>query len=204
MKIIPDRHCPRSQPRPQSCTLHPTTVAGTGAPAEQDQPPLEIVPLPFGHYTDPARNRCFDADAEAAALAGLLAERLGGTVTVWDTPSERRDLTAVGARLTAWAKPPRARNSVLAWIGHGTSNDTEAALVVPDGDGATTDEEYLPADLARRLRAAQLRRPADAEAWDIVLVKACSAGRTARVWCQDPAPSPEDKDLHIDHERTGF
>jgi hypothetical protein len=137
---------------------------------------VQIVAFPIGNYRDESRNPRFDADNEATALTDMLADELGGVVRPWSVPSHRRDLAAVEARLQDWARPTTSRSSVLVWVGHGTSNDSDATLVVPGAEKSRADAELLPETLARRLRD-EYRRRFDDAAWAVVIVEACGAGR---------------------------
>ena len=141
---------------------------------------FEIYPIPLGDYIEVARHRPFDADAEAAQIVRLLNEEFGGLENVWQIPPAERDAAAVHARLQRWARPGKpGRSSVLVWLGHGVSNDSEAWLVVRGGEGATGDDEFLPQQMALQIRKERVRQQhIDGQSgWTIIVIEACGARR---------------------------
>jgi WD40 repeat protein len=148
----------------------PSCAPGEGAP------PFDVVPVVMSSYQ--TRQQLAGAEDEACEIADLLVP-LGGVVRPWDVPADHRNILATVNRLEEWADPRHPRNSVLLWIGHGTSNDDTAWLLVRGGGGASKDTRLMPEQIARHVTDEHRRR--QPPHWAIVVIEACGAGRFAQL-----------------------
>lgn len=144
------------------------------------EPGLTFFPVPLGDYRDPA-NTAFDADAEARGIIDVLSSLFGGDVAGWEVEPEHRDLAHSSARLKEIAKELE-RNTVIVWVGHGRSNESDASLILPGVVGEVEDDELLPATMTAQLEAQSRRRAhLDPRPWTLVVLEACGAGRFAEL-----------------------
>jgi len=141
---------------------------------ESGRPEVIQYPIPLGRYRT---HEAFDADAEASQILSVLAPLLGDHVAGWTVQPEGRHLGEVEARLLDLTTQPDS-STVLVWVGHGRSNDQDAALIVPGVTSSPADGELLPATLGSFLAdQARRREHLEPRPWTLVLVEACGAGR---------------------------
>ncbi|MBB4763081.1 hypothetical protein ACFQFC_02675 [Amorphoplanes digitatis] len=146
-------------------------------------PSVEIFTVALGAYRQPDLHPPLDADGEAEALAGVLLEHVDGHTNPWHVPAGERDTGAVHARLQRWAQPGDRAGSVLAWVGHGTSETGTAHLIVPGAraepgdDHPAEDALFNPDSLAEQIEREYRRRHHLPGNFVIVLIEACGAGR---------------------------
>ncbi len=146
-------------------------------PSVSEPPAVPLYPIALGEYRDRTKHTSFDADTEAAGIVAALASLLGNKAMVWDVAPDERHVGEVEARLSQLANHTHEPTG-LVWVGHGRSNDKDAALFVPGVRTSESDEEFLPSQLGTRLAAQARRRAAqDPPAWTLVVVEACGAGR---------------------------
>jgi hypothetical protein len=127
--------------------------------------------VPIGAFAE------FDAvaaDDEARAIAALLAP-YGGVEGLWDPTTTERDKTWVDEQLHRWAKRDHASSSVLVWIGHGESDDTDAWLASFRTERGWKGSGHSPAELATHLDDEWSTRRNDPGAWALVVIEACGA-----------------------------
>lgn len=137
---------------------------------------FDVVPIVMSSYL--SRQPLPEAENEAAEIVDLL-RTVGGVLRPWAVPAEGRNILATMNRLEEWSDPAHPRNSALLWIGHGTSNDVAAFLLVRGGGGASADMRLSPEQMARAVADEQRRR--QAPHWAMVVIEACGAGRFAQL-----------------------
>lgn len=115
-----------------------------------------------------------EAETESRRIIRLLSSHVRTTVHAWDRDPTGRDLGAVVARLQNWAAHPTSDVSMLIWIGHGESNDRDAALLVPTQTDSTENSEIGPDFIAKLLETYQARSE---QGVVFFVVEACGAGR---------------------------
>src|SRR5262245_30369242 len=156
---------------------------------------FEVITVVINEYEHHARIP--DAFEEADRIVEMLAG-LGGTVRPWPLAPGARDLTRVGMLLADWASPtpPRPRNSVIVWLGHGEARGNEAWLAVHDTRHPMRGTGFSPRTLAEHLVNEWRRRERDDHSWTLVVIEACGADTFARLLAaalleQDRAAVPE-------------
>jgi hypothetical protein len=139
-------------------------------------PTFTVVCVPISEYGHPAYP-ALPADEEARLVAEALS-KLGGQADQWLLEPAQRHRTNVDARLSQWANYGQARNSVMLWLGHGSSNGDDAFLATYDSDEGAG---VAPEDIARQIRAEWGTRRAENGAWTLVVIEACGAMRFAQL-----------------------
>lgn len=135
-----------------------------------------VVSVPIGEYLHPA-HPVLPADEESRLVVDEFA-RLGGLAEGWTVAPAERHRTNVDAWLREWANNGRPRNSVVVWLGHGSSTGDDALLATYDSD---VDSGVAPEDVARLIRAEWGTRRAEDGAWTLVVIEACGAARFAQL-----------------------
>ncbi|MEV6336495.1 hypothetical protein AB0M12_17445 [Nocardia vinacea] len=131
----------------------------------------ELFPIAIGVY------RHFDqlaVDDELAAIGSILAEFDIRTVA-WDVTMAARDVDAVDARLQQWSESS-AEHSILYWVGHGWSDDRDAALAHVNSPRHVRSRGISPQRIADAIAA----RNAGPGSWMIVVIDACRSGPFVR------------------------
>ena len=146
-------------------------------PGSDDTAAFDVVPIAITTYRPDSDRwpQLPEAEVEVREI-GTLFERLGGRFMDWEVEPDGRELGAVTTRLHEWAGAEPPRNSVLIWLGHGTSNNDTASLIVPLPAG---NHPMTPQELAERLVDRHRRRTGSE--WAIVVVEACGAERFVKL-----------------------
>ncbi|MFJ6619654.1 hypothetical protein ACIQOW_19010 [Kitasatospora sp. NPDC091335] len=152
-----------------------TTPVGTDRNATEPPPEgggIELFPVNFTAYR---QHPALDTEAHVRAIADLLAP-YGPRVNSWTVPEDERDRQAVEDRLGAWKRPTASRggNTVLYWVGHG-STEHLAHHRTP----APIDDGISPEEVARAIGSRQIH-PDNEDGWAIVVIDACFSRDFAR------------------------
>jgi hypothetical protein len=140
------------------------------------EPGFDVVPVVISRYRNhPPLDH---APAEAEAIAGLLAEHLEAAPAWWTAGGERTE-TSVKEQLNAWADDG-ARNSMLIWMGHGTSDGLDAWLATSETPAVIRGSGVNPQTFADQLAKQWWRRQPRDGVWAVVVIEACGAGTFVR------------------------
>ncbi|MFC0105439.1 hypothetical protein [Kibdelosporangium aridum] len=130
---------------------------------------FEIFPVSIGMYT---HHPDLDVDTEVGKIGSLLGE-YGGTLVPWDVHMEQRGHAAVCDRVDAWAAADTG-DSVLYWVGHGSSLQGQAALAHAQSPELIDLDGITPRNLAYRITTREHHNP---DSWPIVVIDACRSAR---------------------------
>ncbi|WP_158691080.1 WD40 repeat domain-containing protein [Streptomyces sp. 351MFTsu5.1] len=134
---------------------------------------IELFPVNFTAYQ---HHPHLKTNQHVRAIADLLAP-YGLHVTPWEVTEEARDRQAVDDRLGVWSGdtvPPHRGNTVLYWVGHGSTDALVHYRSPARGGGGVS--AY---DIARAIGTRQLH-PATEGRWAIVVVDSCFSRRFAQ------------------------
>lgn len=165
--------------------------------------PFRVHVVAIGEYDqrvpDPQPLLAPDVYRDAARIAGLLTERLGGRLGAplrepgleadrawmidrldeWVASSTR---AASGVQLGASADSTSDRSvatepfsSILVWTGHGDSKGHDGWLSAADSGWKRRDRSLDAESIADAIRRESFQRARDAAAWTIIIVQACRA-----------------------------
>ncbi|MFJ8433847.1 hypothetical protein ACIQ9P_21360 [Kitasatospora sp. NPDC094019] len=143
----------------------------TTAPGQGDADGVELFPVNFTAYR---HHPDLDTEEHVTAIAELLAP-FGPRLRRWTVSGHERNRQAVEDRLATWKRPAASHgNSLLYWVGHGSS-DHLAHHRTP----APIDDGVLPQEIAHAIGGRQLH-PDSADNWVIVVLDACFSQEFAR------------------------
>lgn len=138
-----------------------------------DAADFDIVPVVIGEYEN--HPRLDGARGEAELVVDLFAEYAGGSA-LWWTRDEPRTQTSVMGQLEDWIGRSGDRNSLVFWIGHGTSNDDGAWLATYETPNVITASGVNPPTMVERINRQWSRRRDRPGAWTLLVIEACGAG----------------------------
>ncbi|WP_371667001.1 ATP-binding protein [Streptomyces sp. NBC_00289] len=119
-----------------------------------------------------------EAEHEAEAIVTLLAEHLNGVLAPW-TENGHRTETSIKLQLNTWAERGDS-NSVLIWLGHGTSNGFDAWLATYETPSSISYSGVNPQTIAEQINKQWQRRHAHQSLWLLLVIEACGAATFVR------------------------
>jgi hypothetical protein len=137
---------------------------------------LDVVPLVISQYAN--HPPVPEAEDEADAIVTLFAEQLHG-IPVWWTNGEPRTETSIKLQLDKWAANG-SRDSVLVWVGHGTSDGFDAWLATYETPYPIRYSGVTPQTIAEQISKQWQRRSVYPGVWALVVIEACGASTFAR------------------------
>jgi WD40 repeat protein len=134
---------------------------------------IDVVPVVIDTYE--CHPRLDDARNQAEIVVGLLTSHLEATARRWSGDEARTETSVKQQLITSWAGAGE-RNSVVLWIGHGTSDGADAWLATHETPAPITASGINPRTIADLIRLQWLRREPRPGKWAMVVIEACGAG----------------------------
>ena len=142
-----------------------------------DPAAFQVTAIPISRYRH--HPQLEEVGTEAEGIIGLLRE-FGGLPSGDPDTGRALDETAVKDLLRGWAIRTAAPSGVLLWLGHGASDGDDAWLASFETPEPINGNGIVPQTVVDQVDSDWRRRAPDDNAWALVVIEACGAGKFVR------------------------